>query len=127
MIARYTWLAIMVAAMICADQWGVAKQQINHLLAIIIIYGVSVELINLNGYSTLFNQQQSWLYLAGFIGDLLAWSAFIYYSGGPNPLITFFDGNCRGVYGDANHAHHRACRLLSLGLVYAVMVLLCAC
>jgi hypothetical protein len=22
MIARYTWLAIMVAAMICADQWS---------------------------------------------------------------------------------------------------------
>lgn len=44
MIARYTWLAIMVAAMICADQWGVAKQQINHLLTITIMYGVSVEL-----------------------------------------------------------------------------------
>ena len=44
MIARYTWLAIMVAAMICADQRGVAKQQINHLLAITIMYGVSVEL-----------------------------------------------------------------------------------
>ena len=44
LISRYTWLAIMVAAMICADQWGVAKQQITHLLAITIIYGVSVEL-----------------------------------------------------------------------------------
>ena len=82
MIARYTWLAIMVAAMICADQWGVAKQQINHLLTITIMYGVSVELTKRLMVIRHFNPQQSWLMLAGFIGDLLAWSAFIYYSGG---------------------------------------------
>ena len=82
MIARYTWLAIMVAAMICADQWGVAKQQINHLLTITIMYGVSVELTKRLMVIRHFHPQQSWLTLAGFIGDLLAWSAFIYYSGG---------------------------------------------
>ena len=91
MIARYTWLAIMVAAMICADQWGVAKQQINHLLTITIIYGVSVELTKRLMVIRQFNPQHSWVTMAGFIGDLLAWSAFIYYSGGAaNPLITLF-------------------------------------
>ena len=82
MIARYTWLAIMVAAMICADQWGVAKQQINHLLAITIMYGVSIELTKRLMAIRHFHLQHSWVTLAGFIGDLLAWSAFIYYSGG---------------------------------------------
>ena len=91
MIARYTWLAIMVAAMICADQWGVAKQQITHLLTITIMYGVSVELTKRLMVIRQFNPQHSWVTMAGFIGDLLAWSAFIYYSGGAaNPLITLF-------------------------------------
>ncbi|MGD4317522.1 hypothetical protein QT621_23860, partial [Xanthomonas citri pv. citri] len=72
MIARYTWLAIMVAAMICADQWGVAKQQINHLLTITILYVIGVELTRRLMAIRQFNPQQSWVTLAGFIGDLLA-------------------------------------------------------
>ena len=96
MIARYTWLAIMVAAMICADQWGVAQQQINHLLTII---------------------------YRGFTGVVSLYLLFRWCRQSVDYLV--FDSDCSGVYGDAHRAHHQLVDAVSWA-VYAVMVLLCA-
>lgn len=85
-IARYMWFFIMIAAMMFADQWGVAKHDILHLFVIAIVYGVTIEFAK-----RVLNQHNRWVVLAGFMWDLLAWSLFIYYSGGAaNPLITLF-------------------------------------
>jgi signal transduction histidine kinase len=89
-IARYTWVAMMLFTTLFAANWGMAYQQMLTLFAVSVLYGVVVVFAHTQ-QRVLFKhymEHHAWL---AFVIDLMAWSVFIYYSGGAsNPLTTLF-------------------------------------
>ncbi len=82
-LARCTWVVIMLLATVFAMHCGVATTQIKALLWVSAAYIVVV------GFGYYFYHKHTKLLFVSLLGDLLAWSAFIYFSGGAsNPLIT---------------------------------------
>lgn len=82
-LARCTWVVIMLLATVFAMHCGVAATQIKALLWVSAAYIVVV------GFGYYFYHKHTKLLFVSLLGDLLAWSAFIYFSGGAsNPLIT---------------------------------------
>lgn len=74
-LARCTWVVIMLLATVFAMHCGVATTQIKALLWVSAAYIVVV------GFGYYFYHKHTKLLFVSLLGDLLAWSAFIYFSG----------------------------------------------
>lgn len=85
-IARGTWVIIMLISSLFAAQWGITSTQVNTLLMVSGLYALVVIFAYFLCQPMSHNKQ-----FMIFALDLMAWSLYLYHSGGAsNPLITLF-------------------------------------
>ena len=85
-IARITWLVMMIIALVFSKIWHIANTQFFALCAVVAVYACVVGMA-FGVRQRIGTQGVFW----AFVVDLLAWSSFVYFSGGAsNPLITLF-------------------------------------